>query len=1372
MKKLLALVLALVMTLGLATVGANAALKDYSDADSIDADYKEAFAVLNAVGVFTGSDGQLTPTANLTRAQAAKLVAYLDLGETVAEALPAVAAFDDVPATFWGAKYIAYCKDAGIIGGVGGNKFDPDAQVTGYAFGKMMLCVLGYDATIEGYGGDGWEIHVATAMEANGINADVDKSGRLGLTREEAAQFCLNTLQATCVEYADKGTTVAIGDATVTTGAKKATAVAARSSGANKIDYTQATGLNGAPVAGTNQATLQLCEKLYGTKLLLTTAGADELNRPAEVWKYKTETVATGISEPAATFTAKTSAADVAKALSGYRVTAINTHGTTTANNTYAINNTTVYAATNALDIDDGNDGVVMTGAGAQAAAMSANGTTIASAIAAHTANGKLVQVFANTNKVVTKIVEVTYTVEKVKTISKNAAGDVSYNLSVSGTKIDYADNTANTDSIEFASTVPVKDDYVTTTVSTAATGSKTIVYPTTTITGTQTANTTSAGSTTNVTVGGTSYKIGVGVISNQVGGTRMVGDMTNALTVSKFDTNTTSDNTYYVDQYGFLVAHEKIDTTVNYAVVDQIAATTTASGINSGSQSAEAVLVFADGSKKTVEVSKLIKGTATTANTYNTSVADGDASASKKGVRTSSGADWTEGVANAIDLNKDRSGNHNAKFEGKIVTYEVDSDGKYELTYPTTMVADDATAFVQRTGSASTAALVTKGVPAIANDGGTTIVSGTSSTQYIIKTTSGSSKVFTAYTGFANVATVDPASGETVKAYFLKKDNALAFVYIDASALAAASVGDDTSKLFYATGDVVTNGTSTKTYSVEGYLDGVKATVTSKSASFGGTAPAKDNFYSLLIRDDYVTTSTAKTWNVTGTTAGKPVTSAMIDEIDGGSFDTYLWNDSTKVYVIDTNGDINAYTGKDGINAIAAGDTYYADLNTSGTDQNKNTFKQVYVIQNGVFVSAADVASITAALASSNAVVVNDNVNLNNTFDLPAGQSLTIYGNLTVSSNLVQLHGNVDVYGKITVTAAHADLFAANSVVTAHGNDNQVGLIDLDADVTVKGSLNAANNIDATGLTTLTVDDNDTDPLTTATLAAAGTLNMGSKTLNVQSGAVTVDKLTSSGAVTFAPTASEDLPKLTINHSSTTASTAGATTITGGTLTVNADTLDLTGGSLTAAKSATIAGAGTVKVSYNDFTVSDAAETVTLTGNLDLTDGNTGMGTLTGKIAVESGAKLKVYELQNAAAARISKNNGLVEITHAYVITGAALDLSTHATDTGIWLFDGQVTAADATPVHAGAANFIIFKAGLANMDTGDAILPEVGSSIYIHTASTIVDDTGNDVTWYSDAGSTSVGDGGAVRYYYTGNSTSKWYYAGAQTWAANYLT
>ena len=63
MKKLLALVLALVMTLGLATVGANAATTKYADADSIE--YKEAVDVMSAIGVLEGDEGGFRPSDTL-----------------------------------------------------------------------------------------------------------------------------------------------------------------------------------------------------------------------------------------------------------------------------------------------------------------------------------------------------------------------------------------------------------------------------------------------------------------------------------------------------------------------------------------------------------------------------------------------------------------------------------------------------------------------------------------------------------------------------------------------------------------------------------------------------------------------------------------------------------------------------------------------------------------------------------------------------------------------------------------------------------------------------------------------------------------------------------------------------------------------------------------------------------------------------------------------------------------------------------------------------------------------------------------------------------------------------------------------------------
>ena len=74
MKKLLAMVLALVMTLSLA-VSANA----FKDDKSLSDDYAEAVAVLNGMGVFKGyEDGEFKPEGNITRAEVATIVYRID----------------------------------------------------------------------------------------------------------------------------------------------------------------------------------------------------------------------------------------------------------------------------------------------------------------------------------------------------------------------------------------------------------------------------------------------------------------------------------------------------------------------------------------------------------------------------------------------------------------------------------------------------------------------------------------------------------------------------------------------------------------------------------------------------------------------------------------------------------------------------------------------------------------------------------------------------------------------------------------------------------------------------------------------------------------------------------------------------------------------------------------------------------------------------------------------------------------------------------------------------------------------------------------------------------------------------------------------
>ena len=79
MKKLLALVLALVMTLSLAVVGSNAAFKD---ADKVNETYSEAVNVLSGMKVFQGyTDGSFQPKGAITRAEVAAIVYRLYTGD-------------------------------------------------------------------------------------------------------------------------------------------------------------------------------------------------------------------------------------------------------------------------------------------------------------------------------------------------------------------------------------------------------------------------------------------------------------------------------------------------------------------------------------------------------------------------------------------------------------------------------------------------------------------------------------------------------------------------------------------------------------------------------------------------------------------------------------------------------------------------------------------------------------------------------------------------------------------------------------------------------------------------------------------------------------------------------------------------------------------------------------------------------------------------------------------------------------------------------------------------------------------------------------------------------------------------------------------
>ena len=199
MKKFLALLLALVMTMSLVTVGASAKTAFTDDKDITEV---EAVEVLSAMGIIDGyKDGSFKPQAVLNRGAGAKFIAYLMLGEKAADGLKATGTlFEDVAADYALAPYIEYCAKMGYVDGYGNGKFGPTNALTQAAFGKMLLTGLGYDSAKEGYTGAGWQ----KAVYADGLAAGVyGDDGEIfeACDRETAAKLALGALTATMVEY-------------------------------------------------------------------------------------------------------------------------------------------------------------------------------------------------------------------------------------------------------------------------------------------------------------------------------------------------------------------------------------------------------------------------------------------------------------------------------------------------------------------------------------------------------------------------------------------------------------------------------------------------------------------------------------------------------------------------------------------------------------------------------------------------------------------------------------------------------------------------------------------------------------------------------------------------------------------------------------------------------------------------------------------------------------------------------------------------------------------------------------------------------------------------------------------------------------------
>ncbi|GBF76314.1 hypothetical protein PA598K_04773 [Paenibacillus sp. 598K] len=137
MKKSLSLLLAIAMVFSMFAAMASAADNELTT--------QQKFDVLMEAGIFEGYPPNNDPGLDreMTRAEFAKILALL----TDAPSNASAATYTDVPATHWAAEYIGAVSAAGLMNGVGQNKFDPNAKVSVEMVAITVVRALGLDET-------------------------------------------------------------------------------------------------------------------------------------------------------------------------------------------------------------------------------------------------------------------------------------------------------------------------------------------------------------------------------------------------------------------------------------------------------------------------------------------------------------------------------------------------------------------------------------------------------------------------------------------------------------------------------------------------------------------------------------------------------------------------------------------------------------------------------------------------------------------------------------------------------------------------------------------------------------------------------------------------------------------------------------------------------------------------------------------------------------------------------------------------------------------------------------------------------------------------------------------------------------------------
>ena len=288
LKRALSLGLTAAMISGLMVMGSSAA----SYADVTSENNVEAIEVLQAVGVMIGDeDGNFNPDENVTRNEMAVIMSNLlalNVDNFTSSSIP----FTDVPD--WAAPYVAACYADGITTGTSATTYGGSDTVTAAQAGLMMLKALGYFQYSSDFGSD-WQLAAVRQASSIDLYDGIDAGASSAMTRNEVAQLALNALEATMVEPSSDGSTIVVGDITVS----------------SNVSYDERTGSNSKYEAinpdnaddSDTQYTIELGEELYDGDLEKNESDPDVFGRPAVQWEYNNSEIGTYADDPEESYT-------------------------------------------------------------------------------------------------------------------------------------------------------------------------------------------------------------------------------------------------------------------------------------------------------------------------------------------------------------------------------------------------------------------------------------------------------------------------------------------------------------------------------------------------------------------------------------------------------------------------------------------------------------------------------------------------------------------------------------------------------------------------------------------------------------------------------------------------------------------------------------------------------------------------------------------------------------------------------------------------------------------------------------------------------------------------------------------------------------